>query len=510
MATKTNMNLNAGFSRVIYVSANVSAEDEQIGSEELPFASLTQATDLMTVDADYTVYIDGEIKGNFTIPAAAESHEKTVSIIGNNKATCILNGNNSGSTLTIGENVKVNLKNLTITGSGRNDGDCGIKMYAENSESTTLDNVNINGNYNGIGFKHGYLYVNSGTEITNNYYGIRTYAISNYWMGDGIRVGGGQILSNTQYDVYYYAQVNMLLWQTCSLTIGGNATIGKIFIKRYGFRYNGVYYYFLNKISISSSLNNHSQANPISVTIDNDNPIDDGGQLLSGSNLAEESKKFRLANEDYYIDGEGYIRKNTNITVNSESEQTVIGNAMKSDAKRVVAKFESDFTLKPLSSYQNSAGFEGDGRDAVVEVPAGKTLVLTAESSVTLDFPCLCGYFFDVSGTLIIGQNITISGINGIHWNAIRVQSGGNVILDGGTIKNSNGGGAGRGAVIIDDGTFVMESGLITDSEGGVFVEGGTFIMNGGEISGNRFSSQEAGGGGVTVTSGAKFIKQPE
>ena len=233
--------------------------------------------------------------------------------------------------------------------------------------------------------------------------------------------------------------------------------------------------------------------------------------------LADNAAKFALVQndesyiennliEEYFIDTDGTVEKVNTITVNNQSESTIFGTAMSGQAKRIVAKIGSDFALKPLSSYSNGGNFSGDGRDVVVEVPAGKTLVLTAETPVTLTTTSsLNGCFFNVSGTLIIGPNVTISGYYyNIHWNAIRARSKGKVVLDGGTITYSQGNASSRGAVYaFEGGTFVMERGLITGNIGGVCIMG-TFIMKGGEISNNN--NNDAGGGGVTVFSKGTFI----
>jgi len=141
-------------------------------------------------------------------------------------------------------------------------------------------------------------------------------------------------------------------------------------------------------------------------------------------------------------------------------------------------------------------------------VPAGKTLSLKAEYPVSIN--CDSVYcFFKVSGTLVIGQNVTITG-QGVHWNAINIQSGGKVILDGGKITNGTGGGTSSSAVTVENGgMFIMRSGLMSgnNNTGAVKVEdGGRFEMQDGEISGNvsRFSDNS---GGVTVNGGGIFIK---
>lgn len=145
-------------------------------------------------------------------------------------------------------------------------------------------------------------------------------------------------------------------------------------------------------------------------------------------------------------------------------------------------------------------------------VPAGKTLELRADSPVTL-MTDTAPRFFKVEGTLIIGENITLSGER-LHHYLFDIKNGGKLILNGGTFTDGLGSGANSvGSIEIENGgTFIMNSGLITRTAFVSAVQvrnGGTFEMHGGEISGNngqRYSNLDLGGG-VTVHSGGTFIK---
>ncbi|MBP5447547.1 MAG: hypothetical protein J6X95_05535, partial [Treponema sp.] len=173
------------------------------------------------------------------------------------------------------------------------------------------------------------------------------------------------------------------------------------------------------------------------------------------------------------------------------------------DYKAATPEFPDD--EKEASGYYswNSSSSKWERKFACV-VPAGKTLTLMAEKPVTLN--CNSVYkMFDVSGTLVIGKNVTIYG--GLNHNVINVNSGGTLVLDGGTIKRGIGGGAIWSAVTVySGGKFVMKDGLMTENynRGAVRVEdGGRFEMTGGEISGNR--GEDAGG--VYVNAGGVFVK---
>ena len=107
--------------------------------------------------------------------------------------------------------------------------------------------------------------------------------------------------------------------------------------------------------------------------------------------------------------------------------------------------------------------------------------------------------------TLILDNNIALSGRSGNETSVIRINSGGTFTMSGGTISgnttydavSSYGGG-----VSVNGGTFTMSGGTISGNAGGVSVGSGTFTMNGGTISGNTASNYGGGFGGVSVGSG--------
>jgi len=69
--------------------------------------------------------------------------------------------------------------------------------------------------------------------------------------------------------------------------------------------------------------------------------------------------------------------------------------------------------------------------------------------------------------------------------------------MNGGTISRGNAGGSGGG--VHNEGTFIMNGGMITDNTsnmGGGVYNAGAFTMNGGMISGNRAINAHIGGGG--------------
>lgn len=136
--------------------------------------------------------------------------------------------------------------------------------------------------------------------------------------------------------------------------------------------------------------------------------------------------------------------------------------------------------------------------EAVAAVEAGGArivlrddVVLTETLSIGKDMT------LDLNGKTLIG--------NDLNAPAIKVTNDATLTLDGdGTISGFAPGGEGHdheGTITLEGGSFIMESGTITDNHanyggGGVFIKGGTFTMNGGAITGNTAGAY---GGGVYV-----------
>ena len=120
-------------------------------------------------------------------------------------------------------------------------------------------------------------------------------------------------------------------------------------------------------------------------------------------------------------------------------------------------------------------------------------------------------------GTLTLGENITLTGINNNDTGgAVYITDGGNVTMESGSEITRSTASLG-GGVYVNGGTFTMESGSeITGSTaslgGGVYVStGGTFTMSGGTIGKN--DATNGGGdvymdGGTFTISGGKILGQ--
>ena len=221
------------------------------------------------------------------------------------------------------------------------------------------------------------------------------------------------------------------------------------------------------------------------------------------------------------------LGENLNLTIKALSNEATL------DAG---ARLDSDGT----------ATVEGIGKRVIYAKPASGTLNLTLENlTITGGNSSEEGGGIYVYGGTLDMKNCKVEGniTKGYRGGGISAVSGGNVIMDGGTISrnevrgatssNQNYGGgvyvsSGRftmkgdaiisenilavaddatrygGNVYVGSGTFEMEGGTISGGNGtyggGVFVYSGEFTMKGGEISGGNANSY---GGGVYVDKGA-------
>jgi len=116
--------------------------------------------------------------------------------------------------------------------------------------------------------------------------------------------------------------------------------------------------------------------------------------------------------------------------------------------------------------------------------------------------------------TLILDENVTLTGRSNNNNSLVVVNSGATLILNGGSITNngninntyfydSNNYSLGGGVHIASGGTFTMNGGTISgntnnafSAPGGGVYNAGTFTMNGGTISGNSNNPHSWGGGG--------------
>ena len=195
------------------------------------------------------------------------------------------------------------------------------------------------------------------------------------------------------------------------------------------------------------------------------------------------------------------------------------------------AKSNSDYIIEfDTAQSIGSATLLYSGRNNI-------TISLKGIGSNPIPINAISGSMFIIESgvTLILSENLELLGRSGNTASLIRVNSGGNFIMNSGTriadntysITNnsiySDGYSQGGGVYIANNGTFTMNGGEIFGNTansasrtvhsygGGVYITNGTFIMNDGKITGNtaNFSSNSSSssscGGGVFVADNGIF-----
>lgn len=188
----------------IYVGSTTwgNASSSGNGSAKLPYDTFLKAIDYIKISGDasvdYTIWISGEIKENASIGAEVNSKAHSITISGtrgNDRDS--LNGDNSGSVLTISTSVPVTIKNILITG-GRASYGGGINMDSGTNVILESDAL-IDGNYasesgGGI-YSKGTLVLKSGSIVGRQVSSTATNSsYSNYaTTGGGISFAGGTV-----------------------------------------------------------------------------------------------------------------------------------------------------------------------------------------------------------------------------------------------------------------------------------------------------------------------------
>ena len=491
------------------------------GSSKAPYATFQKAVEYIEnngdASVDYTIWISGEIKENASLTTSVNSKAHSITISGTSGNTSdSLNGNNSGSVLTISTSVSVTILNLTIT-EGM---DSGIKITNSSAEVTLGTGAVITKNDNTVATNGGGIY-NSGTlKILDGAFISDNHADSG--KGGGIYnyfgtviMEGGEISGNSANyggGIYNYKEGDTITHDVIfemkggkvsgnTATNGGGAVYNEDIIKLSGSAYipagsnnsNDVYLIANKTINITAGITASSPA--VTITLPADCYKADY-QVLDPSGDLTQYKKIRLSTT-----GPWELNSSGNL-------QYKIADALQTMSSVNVA-LSSDLTIVPHSSYEAGSFTNGGKRYALI-VPEGKTLTLSAKSGSPVISPSVrCGGFIKVKGTLII-DGVTLSpGSASLHWDAIEIDENGTVELRSGSIEGFSCYGASYGAVhVYNGGSFIMSGGTIKNnsSHGGVTVaSGGSFTISGGSITENTSSSGY--GGGVTVESGATFTQ---
>ena len=252
-----------------------------------------------------TIYIDGTqgpILGNFNIPERTSK----ITFIGRNNAVLDGTGCNEFAILYCGAQTDVVIKNLKITGEKYwyDEYNCwrGSGIFVQSYAHVLLEDVEITGNHEGLAAYYGTAIVESGTQIYDNDTNVENHTQGG--QSDGIKVYSGYVQSlNYEYRAYHTPHPKV--------SIKGDARIDTIYLNNGG-------YYDADRgttpgILLEGSLTYHNSENPIVVVIKDedgirDQPLIKKANVNSPVDLAVESAKFKLVNDGYYIDDNGFIR----------------------------------------------------------------------------------------------------------------------------------------------------------------------------------------------------------
>ncbi len=253
--------------------AGKTVENGGNGTKSAPCASIEQALAIITAlnaEEDYTICVDGEIKGLQSIPSSlTSSHASGITIKGASGNTSdILNGNGAtGPVLTISSPVPVTIKELKITGGNTTGNGGGINMMS--GANVTLESGALIGGTNGSTaagesaysnradrgagiYSEGNLTLKNGSSVTYNYAGA---------MGGGIYCGGG----------------SLSIYDCAVISLNGAGTSGGV--------------YTTNDVTISGPViiagNVNYTGNPSNLYLTSGKIINVAGSLKDGDNNAQ-------------------------------------------------------------------------------------------------------------------------------------------------------------------------------------------------------------------------------
>ena len=141
-----------------------------------PERAFERIRDMNRPNANYTIYINGTYTGNFAINSDLSGKATSITIIGNDDGSTILDGHftdpeSDGTTLEIATSVPVIIKNISITGGNDSEEGGGLKISNSDAKVSLENGVKIYGNSavqegGGI-YNTGTLYISSSTVIGN-------------------------------------------------------------------------------------------------------------------------------------------------------------------------------------------------------------------------------------------------------------------------------------------------------------------------------------------------------
>jgi len=171
---------------------------------------------------------------------------KSVSLVGEDKDSTIIDGNETGNVISIMAS-NVSIKDFTIKGSGMHLYDSGISVD-HSSGNDISHNVITNNNYDGISFHSSSSNVVSGNVITNNNYdGISFYSSSS-------NVVSGNVITNNYDGISFYS--------SSSNVVSGNVITNN---------YDGISFYYSSNNLISNNTVTNNNYYGISLALYSNN-----------------------------------------------------------------------------------------------------------------------------------------------------------------------------------------------------------------------------------------------
>ena len=365
----------------------VAGSDTGNGTKSAPFATIEQAVNAiaaLNAAEDYTIYVDGKITGQQTIPASFTSGKaSSLTIQGaSGNTNDILDGNSEGSVLTISSPVPVTIKDLKITGGNTTGNGGGINMMSGSNvtlesgaliggtSGSTAASVTYNSNKAAKGggiYSEGNLTLKNGSSVTYN------YAVG---LGGGIYCDGG----------------SLSIYDCAAISLNGAGTSGGV--------------YTTNDVTISGPViiagNVNYTGNPSNLYLEGQKKVILMGSLTNGEENAQIgiSKSAQLNPGDYIVFTSNYGTFNSVApgTYFTGDQWTV---AAGSDGEAVLAVSGGNITIEPVyeditvnvdkTSVLKSAtekkftftatGTDSEGNTSPITIGSGEgQLVLTIES----------------------------------------------------------------------------------------------------------------------------------
>jgi hypothetical protein len=501
----------------VYMALTTPVSHAFTDADFLPDEANFPQTSLAGALADIgVVFLSEGIKIHYDLPAGSESMGPTSVSRADGPITVIIDGGgrtvtlaDTGSLITLGNNVTLVLKNITLAGRGIESGNpmnnAALVTVASGGKLELGTGALITGNKNSS--NGGGVYVASNGTLNLCGGEIRGNTVSGY--GGGVYVDSGGIFTKQPGGTIYGVDANGTFKNTA-----------------FGYSYGHAVY-----VSADKRLN---------LTISTGDSLDstkngaEGGWVepLSANPSLDETLAWLSA---YAVEGGAY-------TINLSGNESSAPIALSYSGKTVAITFLGDAAERTVSltasgplftvgsgvtlTLGNNITLQGrsDNTSALVVVESGGKLEMNSGSKISGNsvsgyndsygggvYVCRGGTFTMSGGTISGNSSVATYTYGHSYGGGVYVSSGGTFTMSGGTINGNSSsgspsyGGSGGGVSVGSGSEFTMSGGEISGNEGtnggGVEVSGGEFTMSGGIISGNTAPAPGAysHGGGVYV-----------